>query len=83
MESRREQLFFQAGRRQVPKIVRMILYVSFKYSSVIEGMILVIKLKITHWSYGGSVEKIITFSKVGEQWQSTDGDITVELIAMD
>jgi hypothetical protein len=39
-----------------------------------------IKLKIIHWSYGGSVEKIITFNKVGEKWKSTDGDITLKLI---
>ena len=39
-----------------------------------------IKLKICHWSYGGSVEKIIIFTKVGEKWESTDGDINLELI---
>jgi hypothetical protein len=39
-----------------------------------------IKLKITHWTYGGSVEKTITFSQVGEEWESTDGDITLKVI---
>ena len=41
-----------------------------------------IKLKITHWAYGGSVEKTIVFSKVGEKWELTDGDITLELIGI-
>ena len=39
-----------------------------------------IKIKITHWAYGGTVEKIVAFEKVGEKWESNDGDITLELI---
>ena len=39
-----------------------------------------IKIKIIHWSYGGSVEKIVTFEKVGDKWESSGGDITLELI---
>ena len=39
-----------------------------------------IKIKIIHWSYGGSVEKIVTFHNIGEKWESTDGDIVLELI---
>jgi hypothetical protein len=39
-----------------------------------------IKVKITHWSYGGSVEKIVTFKEVGDKWESTDGDVTLELV---
>ena len=39
-----------------------------------------IKIKVIHWSYGGSVERIATFHKVGEKWESADGDITLELI---
>jgi hypothetical protein len=38
------------------------------------------KLKIIHWTYGGSVEKIITFSKSGEKWESADGDISLEVM---
>lgn len=39
-----------------------------------------VKIKIIHWTYGGSVEKIVKFEKVGDKWESTDGDITLELI---
>jgi hypothetical protein len=39
-----------------------------------------IKLKIVHWSYGGSVERTVTFDKIGEKWESDDGDIILELI---
>ena len=39
-----------------------------------------IKIKIIHWAYGGSVERIVTFEKVSDKWESTDGDITLELI---
>jgi hypothetical protein len=39
-----------------------------------------IKIKIVHWSYGGSVEKIVTFEKIGDVWESSDGDVTLELI---
>lgn len=39
-----------------------------------------VKLKIIHWAYGGSVEKIVTLQHVGDTWESTDGDITLELI---
>jgi hypothetical protein len=38
------------------------------------------KLKIIHWTYGGSVEKIITFTKSGEKWESADGDISLEVM---
>jgi len=39
-----------------------------------------IKIKIVYWSYGGSVKRIVPFEKVGDQWESTEGDITLELI---
>ena len=39
-----------------------------------------IKIKIKHWSYGGWVEKIVTFHKVGESGQSTEGDIVLEFV---
>jgi len=39
-----------------------------------------IKIKIIHWAYGGTVEKTVAFEKVGEKWESNDGDITLELI---
>jgi hypothetical protein len=39
-----------------------------------------IKIKIVHWSYGGSVEKIAIFEKTGDRWESSDGDIILELI---
>ena len=39
-----------------------------------------IKIKIVHWAYGGTVEKIVEFKKVGEKWESNDGDISLELI---
>lgn len=46
-----------------------------------EVKLTVIELKITHWAYGGSVEKIVIFEHVGDTWESTDGDIALELIA--
>ena len=39
-----------------------------------------IKIKIIHWAYGGTVEKNVTFENVGEKWVSNDGDISLELI---
>ena len=39
-----------------------------------------IKIKIIHWAYGGTVERIVAFEKVGDKWESNDGDITLELI---
>jgi hypothetical protein len=44
------------------------------------GGLHMIKIKIVHWSYGGSVEKIVTFEKIGDVWESSDGDVTLELI---
>ena len=39
-----------------------------------------VKIKIVFWSSGGSVEKIVTFEKIGDMWESSEGDITLELI---
>jgi hypothetical protein len=39
-----------------------------------------IKIKIIHWAYGGSVEKIVSFRNIGDKWESSDGDISLELI---
>lgn len=39
-----------------------------------------IKIKVVHWAYGGTVEEIVEFEKVGDKWESNDGDISLELI---
>jgi hypothetical protein len=39
-----------------------------------------IKIKIVYWAYGGTVEKIVEFEKIGDKWESNDGDVSLELI---